>query len=670
MVRNTILFIALIIGLRSYAQEGPVVVRFTTGSTALDAAAVKELEAMCARAEGRSLTIIGHSDDQGSQELNKRLSRERAEQVRELLHRTCPRTAVRSVTGEGGTRPVANNSTDAGRSLNRRVEVMITPDHVPISDRFEPLTDHGHARVTPLLPGADKPRELHRVDASKAIEAHMSDGTIVRIQAGAIVNTNGEPVQGAVDLTYRSFLDPWDVVASGIPMHLGMNADARHFETAGMYEVYASQNGEPVRIREGCEITLETKGPTVDDRYAAYTLNETTGQWENGGRFVDAAPMTNEPPSAAAREYTSILQKQRPLPDSLAFLDRQASPYYCYTRPCLATKKAYAYRKGKYGSPYGAEIPAIRVDMDRQYWKDHHRIAFVVNSAYRNHPEWRPFGAKRWIYHGDLDRLAFRKTISRKHFYQDVELIAANGSQGVIRVKDRGTWMELPVEMADPAEDTNDPKNLDFAVSAYEKRLSQKAREFDRELMNELKRTHSQRKRIAGQAYAKAARRMNAEERAMDASTFHDHALTSMTTFNIYQQKRDNTYSFARRPRFAMPGFGIWNCDRMIPMPVVESPVEVIAQDGEPIIWRTAYGVPENGRAVVTYWNVDGRALQSMRLSTSCERIIFVDDQQRMTVAEVPEGKRGKKGKLVVQGLPLSQPKDRKVLELLARRSE
>jgi len=38
-----------------------------------------------------------------------------------------------------------------------------------------------------------------------------------------------------------------------------------------------------------------------------------------------------------------------------------------------------------------------------------------------------------------------------------------------------------------------------------------------------------------------------------------------------------------------------------------------------------------------------------------------------MMVAEIQSGKRGKKNGLVLQALPLEQPKDRKVLELLAR---
>jgi len=668
MARRTLLLGAFFLGMQLHAQNDQVVVRFSTGSTALDVEDIAELQALCTKARGRTLSVSGHSDDRGNPDLNERLSLERAQRVVTILQSACPDLPVTQVRGHGGGIPVADNTTEAGRMLNRRVEISIAA--MPGNECWirDPRTQHGHARVTPLMPAADKARELHVVDASKDIEVRTSDGTILRIAAGSILDADGRQVNGRVDLTYRSFLDPWEVVASGIPMHVGQPGNARHFETAGMYEVYASKDGRPVQLRQGAEISLETPGPPVSSEYHAYQLNEATGEWENGGRFVDPQPMVATMPSAAAREYVNIVRRQRSLPDSTLYDERKASAFYCHTSRCLPTAKPYAWTEGKYHSPYGPGIPSVKLELDRNYWREHKELVLNLQLAYRNHPEWRAFGTnKRWIYTGDLDRRALRKTFVRKRYYQDIELVLSDNGGASLRLKDRGDWVEIPVALTDHLKPKNDPKNMDAAFAGYQKRAMRKATQFDKELQVNVKRAHLQRTRIANEAFSKATRRMNATEREMAREDFIEYAFASTTQYQATQGMRDNTYLYARRPTFAMPGFGIWNCDRMIPMPVVEVPVDVIAQDGTPFIWKTAYGVPQNSRAVVTYWNLDGTARQTMRLSPSCERIIFVDQQKRMMVAEIQSGKRGKKNGLVLQALPLEQPKDRKVLELLAR---
>ncbi|MEF7612302.1 OmpA family protein [Aquincola sp. MAHUQ-54] len=70
--------------------------------------------------------IIGHTDSTGSDAVNDPLSRERAASVREYLtSRGVPASRI-STEGVGSRQPVANNSTDAGRAQNRRVEIYLT----------------------------------------------------------------------------------------------------------------------------------------------------------------------------------------------------------------------------------------------------------------------------------------------------------------------------------------------------------------------------------------------------------------------------------------------------------------------------------------------------------------------------------------------------------------
>jgi len=70
--------------------------------------------------------IEGHTDSRGSNKLNKRLSQRRAEAVREVLVSQLGVEASRlTAVGYGEERPLADNTSEAGRKKNRRVVAVI-----------------------------------------------------------------------------------------------------------------------------------------------------------------------------------------------------------------------------------------------------------------------------------------------------------------------------------------------------------------------------------------------------------------------------------------------------------------------------------------------------------------------------------------------------------------
>lgn len=73
----------------------------------------------------RRIYIHGHTDAVGTELQNQRLSELRAEAVRSLLVQEGIDPDILFAIGYGQARPVADNSTDRGRALNRRVEIVI-----------------------------------------------------------------------------------------------------------------------------------------------------------------------------------------------------------------------------------------------------------------------------------------------------------------------------------------------------------------------------------------------------------------------------------------------------------------------------------------------------------------------------------------------------------------
>jgi outer membrane protein OmpA-like peptidoglycan-associated protein len=72
--------------------------------------------------------IGGHTDSTGSEQLNEHLSEQRAEAVRQyfVANATIPYDKIIAV-GYGSMRPIASNATEAGRAMNRRIDITIAP---------------------------------------------------------------------------------------------------------------------------------------------------------------------------------------------------------------------------------------------------------------------------------------------------------------------------------------------------------------------------------------------------------------------------------------------------------------------------------------------------------------------------------------------------------------
>ena len=74
---------------------------------------------------GLRLAIEGYTDSTGGDELNRKLSQDRADAVRGYLAEQGLPTVSVTAQGFGKSEPVADNTTAAGRQKNRRVEIVV-----------------------------------------------------------------------------------------------------------------------------------------------------------------------------------------------------------------------------------------------------------------------------------------------------------------------------------------------------------------------------------------------------------------------------------------------------------------------------------------------------------------------------------------------------------------
>lgn len=102
---------------------------FDVDVTSLRAGSIADLEVIAEQIQKNPhlsrVNVVGHSDDAGTPEYNTRLAEARARSVSAFLSsKGIPLSQIK-VSSFGSQRPVANNNSDVGRQLNRRVDIYL-----------------------------------------------------------------------------------------------------------------------------------------------------------------------------------------------------------------------------------------------------------------------------------------------------------------------------------------------------------------------------------------------------------------------------------------------------------------------------------------------------------------------------------------------------------------
>ena len=115
---------------KAIAETGKFVtnnILFETGKATLKPESMEEIQKVAdymKKNPSARFEVQGHTDNQGSDAVNDPLSQQRAQAVVDALEKLgCDPFNMRAV-GKGSHEPVADNSTDAGRAKNRRVEFI------------------------------------------------------------------------------------------------------------------------------------------------------------------------------------------------------------------------------------------------------------------------------------------------------------------------------------------------------------------------------------------------------------------------------------------------------------------------------------------------------------------------------------------------------------------
>ncbi|MDZ4704753.1 MAG: OmpA family protein [Saprospiraceae bacterium] len=106
-----------------------IIIRFPTGSVQreYDPAVEAYLTKLAERVKktGERISLVGHTDNVGTDQVNNQLGLGRANQIKNTLTKVGVKAEQVDVDTKGKTQPVDSNNTETGRQNNRRVEVRL-----------------------------------------------------------------------------------------------------------------------------------------------------------------------------------------------------------------------------------------------------------------------------------------------------------------------------------------------------------------------------------------------------------------------------------------------------------------------------------------------------------------------------------------------------------------
>ncbi|MCA6364442.1 MAG: hypothetical protein IM638_15500 [Bacteroidetes bacterium] len=136
------------------------------------------------------------------------------------------------------------------------------------------------AFIHPPLPEVNTAPFTFSVNTAKDTQVVSARGSEINVPRNAFVFANGTPVNGNVELHYREFHDQIEIMMSGIPMQYDSAGKQWLLESAGMFEITATQNGTPLQLAPGREINVRLISNRTDNDYNIYYLDTVKRNWQ------------------------------------------------------------------------------------------------------------------------------------------------------------------------------------------------------------------------------------------------------------------------------------------------------------------------------------------------------------------------------------------------------
>jgi len=216
---------------------------FATDAFALDDQSATELQQFIQQLDlytEHDITIVGHTDQDGTDEYNLALSERRAASVAEYFETQGIPSDILDVTYEGETQLVNHSKVANLKKQNRRVSILAQVYKYENVDEFISLLDSENTNT-------------HKINSNTEIQLTLNKGTEVTIPKNAFCLEDGTPVDNNnVEITIKEAYSYLDM----IDHQLFTQTEDEILETGGMIYISATKNGQKLQLQDGKAIDL------------------------------------------------------------------------------------------------------------------------------------------------------------------------------------------------------------------------------------------------------------------------------------------------------------------------------------------------------------------------------------------------------------------------------
>lgn len=257
------------------AQAAPTqtyTINFPTASAKTDPELLHHLVEELNNTSSYRLVLQGHTDNEGSTSSNLQLSKARVKTIqKQLLAAGVSPERIQTVA-YGESRPIATNTTAAGRTCNRRVDVILTT----LEDWEAPKK----ALKATLNHLAEARKQDFEVVAGQAQNIVGRGGTHISIPADAFDVPKGTKVQLKLTEAYK--------VSDMLINQLSTISNGEFLTTGGMIKLEALANGQAVGLKSGKSLAVNVPTDNPTKEMMLYEME----QLEGSTNWINPQPLT------------------------------------------------------------------------------------------------------------------------------------------------------------------------------------------------------------------------------------------------------------------------------------------------------------------------------------------------------------------------------------------
>lgn len=135
-----------------------------------------------------------------------------------------------------------------------------------------------HKTLNSCFEELQKDFTTYNLSAEKGGTITYESGSTVHFEPNSITYEDGTPVKGNIEVSYREFRNPAEILFSGIPMTYTEKGEKLNFNSGGMFELRAKQNGKNLKLNKPAIIDFVATEILPDMNY--YAMDDQNGQWK------------------------------------------------------------------------------------------------------------------------------------------------------------------------------------------------------------------------------------------------------------------------------------------------------------------------------------------------------------------------------------------------------